>query len=416
MSAIEVVTGGFVVLLGACVGSFLNVVVHRLATWEPPANAPWWRQPWLVLRHLSDPPSHCPNCRHRLAWYDNVPILGWPLLGGKCRYCKTPISPRYPLVELFTALLFGGCYFAFFGLGLGPAVVEEVARTAVMPATTATTTLADVGVAAGWPVLVVALWLLAALLAASLIDAEHFIIPLSLPWSAAVVGLVVHPLFAADPDLPGNLVASPTWATAGLAGLAGLGVSFALLRLGVLPLSFAEDAPPIGAVAVEAEPEGAADEWPPGRIRREMHKEVLFLALPIAGVAAGAWLAPTTLPLWLAALGGAILGGLVGGFVVWAARILGSYLFGREAMGLGDVHLMWGVGCCLGGGPAAVAFFLAPFFGLPLAGVVYLVRGQRHLPFGPYLSIGGAVALLAYPPIAAYLGPGLDGLAAVMGF
>lgn len=76
--------------VGAAVGSFLNVVVYRL-----PAG--------LSLLH---PPSRCPQCHHRLAAYDNVPVLGWLWLRGRCRYCRTAIAPRYPLVEALTGGLF----------------------------------------------------------------------------------------------------------------------------------------------------------------------------------------------------------------------------------------------------------------------------------------------------------------------
>lgn len=79
-----------VFLIGASVGSFLNVVVYRV-----PAG--------LSLLH---PPSRCPSCLTSIQPYDNVPVLGWLWLGGKCRACKAPISPRYPLVELVMGLLF----------------------------------------------------------------------------------------------------------------------------------------------------------------------------------------------------------------------------------------------------------------------------------------------------------------------
>lgn len=83
---------------GAAIGSFLNVVVYRLP----------------LGKSLSYPPSHCPICSHPIRWYDNVPVVGWLHLGGKCRDCKSPISVRYPLIEgvcgvataLFTFLLF----------------------------------------------------------------------------------------------------------------------------------------------------------------------------------------------------------------------------------------------------------------------------------------------------------------------
>ncbi|WP_255000110.1 prepilin peptidase [Cyanobium sp. Alchichica 3B3-8F6] len=74
-------------LLGACVGSFLNVVAWRLP-----------REESIVL-----PPSHCPHCGSRLRWSENVPVLGWLLLRARCGYCGAPIAIRYPLVELLCA-------------------------------------------------------------------------------------------------------------------------------------------------------------------------------------------------------------------------------------------------------------------------------------------------------------------------
>lgn len=98
--------------LGLLVGSFLNVVILRL-----PRKLDWqWRRDAreiLEEPEIYDPPppgivvesSHCPHCKHKLAWFENIPLLSWLALRGKCRYCKTPISVQYPLVELLTALL-----------------------------------------------------------------------------------------------------------------------------------------------------------------------------------------------------------------------------------------------------------------------------------------------------------------------
>jgi len=79
-----------VVLVGLLIGSFLNVVIHRVPRGES------------VVR----PPSACPQCETPIRPRDNVPVAGWLLLKGKCRDCSAPISPRYPLVELATAALF----------------------------------------------------------------------------------------------------------------------------------------------------------------------------------------------------------------------------------------------------------------------------------------------------------------------
>jgi leader peptidase (prepilin peptidase) / N-methyltransferase len=77
-------------VVGAVVGSFLNVVIHRLPRGES----------------LAHPRSRCPACGRQIAGYDNVPILSWLALRGRCRHCGEPISPRYPVVELLTALAF----------------------------------------------------------------------------------------------------------------------------------------------------------------------------------------------------------------------------------------------------------------------------------------------------------------------
>ncbi|MBA2349646.1 MAG: prepilin peptidase [Solirubrobacterales bacterium] len=76
-------------LLGLCVGSFLNVVVHRLPRGE----------------NLNHPGSHCPSCGHAVRPYDNIPVVSWLILRGRCRDCDNPISARYPLLEAVTAAL-----------------------------------------------------------------------------------------------------------------------------------------------------------------------------------------------------------------------------------------------------------------------------------------------------------------------
>jgi leader peptidase (prepilin peptidase) / N-methyltransferase len=85
-----VITNIFVFVFGASIGSFLNVVVYRL-----PAKL-----------SLVRPPSRCPHCLHQLGKTENVPILGWLWLKGRCRWCKAGISMRYPLVEAVTGLIF----------------------------------------------------------------------------------------------------------------------------------------------------------------------------------------------------------------------------------------------------------------------------------------------------------------------
>ncbi|MCC7416828.1 MAG: prepilin peptidase [Acidobacteria bacterium] len=88
-------------LLGAIVGSFLNVCIYRL----PRRRSVVW------------PASACPNCRRELSWYENVPVAGFVALRGRCRTCRQPIGWRYPIVEALTAIMFGAAWW-YYGPGL----------------------------------------------------------------------------------------------------------------------------------------------------------------------------------------------------------------------------------------------------------------------------------------------------------
>ena len=101
----DFLTLAFMALLGLAIGSFLNVLIYRLPimieqSWAAPDAAP------AEPLNLAFPSSHCPHCQHPIAWYDNLPLLGFVLLRGRCRHCATPISWQYPLVEFITSGLF----------------------------------------------------------------------------------------------------------------------------------------------------------------------------------------------------------------------------------------------------------------------------------------------------------------------
>jgi len=99
-------------LFSLCIGSFLNVVIYR----TPKMMEQEWRQDCQILLHpeqaiidetkltLSKPDSTCPKCQTPIRWYQNIPVISWLVLMGKCGSCKNPISIRYPLIELLTAL------------------------------------------------------------------------------------------------------------------------------------------------------------------------------------------------------------------------------------------------------------------------------------------------------------------------
>lgn len=93
-------TEALVFVIGLAVGSFLNVCIHRMPKGES-----------IVV-----PGSYCPKCRHAIAWFDNVPLLSFLILGGRCRHCRERISFRYPLVEFISGLLWYGCWQAGGGI------------------------------------------------------------------------------------------------------------------------------------------------------------------------------------------------------------------------------------------------------------------------------------------------------------
>src|SRR5262245_65983251 len=154
------------VLVGLCVGSFLNVCILRL-----PRD-----------QSLLRPRSTCPHCKQPIAWRDNIPLFSWLWLRGKCRWCHTPISVQYPLIEALVGVLFGVSLFVY-GLTLH-AVAAAVFGTI--------------------------------LLGIAITDARHYIIPDEFTWGGLVIGL---------------LIALGGVALAFLQALLGAAVGFALLWL-----------------------------------------------------------------------------------------------------------------------------------------------------------------------------------------
>jgi leader peptidase (prepilin peptidase)/N-methyltransferase len=116
----DIVIVAIVLLLGLLIGSFLNVCILRIP-----------REESIVL-----PPSHCTSCGASIKPYDNIPVLSWLVLRGRCRKCKAKISPQYPAVELLTGLLFVACYLMF-GLSF------EALKWAVFAAILAVLTVTD---------------------------------------------------------------------------------------------------------------------------------------------------------------------------------------------------------------------------------------------------------------------------------
>jgi leader peptidase (prepilin peptidase)/N-methyltransferase len=258
-------------VFGAIIGSFLNVVIHRVPLEES-----------IVF-----PNSKCPSCGAAIAFYDNIPVLSYLMLGGKCRGCKKHISMRYPLVELLTGVLFAAVAWHD---GLSFAVPFDLVFSA-------------------------------ALLALVFIDAEHMILPNAITYPGivfAVIARLAIPYLTGTPhfeDLPS-------------------------LSHGVLSNS----------------------------------------------------------PVWLVSLVGAFFGALIGGGSLWLMGWTWEKLRGIEAMGLGDVKMMFMVGAYLGWRLTILTLFVGVLSG-SVIGILMMARQKKKdmqmlLPFGVFLGIGSIAALL----------------------
>jgi leader peptidase (prepilin peptidase)/N-methyltransferase len=255
----------FVSVLGAMIGSFLNVVIHRVP-----------REQSIIF-----PNSRCPSCDTAIRPYDNIPIISYAVLRGRCRACRTPISARYPAVELLVGLLFG---VVFWHDGLTLALPFDLIFST-------------------------------ALTALVFIDAEHMLLP--------------------------DVITLP-------------GVGFALVARVLVPNLYG------------------------------------------AGFLADGILRST--PDWTVSLAGALFGAALGGGSLWFVGWLWEKLRGVEAMGLGDVKMMFMVGAYLGWRMTVLTIFAGVLTG-SLAGIsLMLQRGERDtrmmLPFGIFLGIGALVSLL----------------------
>jgi len=269
---------GYVIagVFGAIIGSFLNVVIHRVPNEES-----------IVF-----PNSRCPSCGAVIAFYDNIPVLSYVLLGAKCRKCKEHISFRYPAVELLTALLF-----------VGVAWHDKLS-----------------------PALPFDLVFASALLALVFIDAEHMILP--------------------------NVITYP-------------GIAFALVARVAIPLLTGtphfDDVPSLSHGA-------------------------------LAGM-----------PVWVVSLVGALIGALIGGGSLWLMGWTWEKLRGIEAMGLGDVKMMFMVGAYLGWRLTILTIFVGVLSGSVIGILLMARQGQKNmqmlLPFGVFLGLGAIAALLFGAPL-----------------
>ena len=256
-------------VLGAVIGSFLNVCIYRL-----PEGGSLWR-----------PASHCPQCKHPIRWYDNVPILSYVLLRGRCRDCGARISPQYLIVEALTGALFALLTVTFLSRGEPPSCT------------------------------IIYLVLTCVLIVASFIDLKHMIIPDEL----TIAGMILAPI---------------------------LSLAFPALH----------------------QFEGA---------RR--HAEALVSNARLNGLIHS------------------LIGMAAGAGFIYLVGLLGKLLFRKEAMGLGDVKFMGMVGGFFGWKLVMLTNLIAPVYGAVFGLILLALKGEHHIPYGPFLSLS-AVTVLVWGP------------------
>jgi leader peptidase (prepilin peptidase)/N-methyltransferase len=337
-------------VLGAIVGSFLNVCIYRLP----------------LGRSLLRPGSHCPQCGARIPWRHNLPILSWLWLRGRSACCGRPIRPRYVLVEALTAGLFAASWVAFGADSPALALVYSA--------------------------------LLAGLLAAAEIDREHFIIPDEITLGGLVLGVACSFLV---PALHGT--ASPVTALqrALVGALTGAGLIYAVVRGGkVLFGRHALELPPGTRVWFAEEALVLPDrEIPYEELLYRAGDSIRLVGRQVELVDRCYREAPIEVSRERVRIGADEFAfEALPGFEAVTERIE----LPREVMGLGDVKFMAAIGAFLGW--QAVLFCL---MASALAGAVTgltLIALRRHtraapIPYGPFIAGAAAVWVFAGPQI-----------------
>lgn len=330
-------------VLGTVVGSFLNVCVHRFQRHDRLKDQ---------LRSLAWPPSHCPRCQAAIRKGDNIPVIGWLRLRGRCRDCGLSISMRYPLVELCNGLLFALVYYLEIPHEWSTRIDQSTVFSPIGPQL----------VEGGLGDIALLHWryafhmvLFQALLVASLIDFDTMTIPDGSTVPAMIFAVIAATVF-------GQLWIVPVWFEAPTQ-IAGLVPDWMQNWFG--PLFYPRPGPtPMAST--------------PGQIW-----------IPV-------W--ATTHPHWHG-LAVSLVGLVVGGGLVWLVRIIGHLALRKEAMGFGDVVLMAMVGSFIGWQAAVVAFFVAPFFAMIAFLLRTIFRSGSEIAFGPYLSLGTVFVVLFWREI-----------------
>jgi leader peptidase (prepilin peptidase) / N-methyltransferase len=351
-----------VFLMGAGIGSFLNVVIYRLPRGISVNNP---RR------------SFCPTCEKQIPWWQNIPVVSWLMLRGKCAACGSSISARYLGVEVLVGILF---YAAFLQFG-GP--WEKIAQ---------------------WGPLVLSLWIfLALLVSGTFIDIEHFILPHEITIGGAIVGWACA-YWA--PDLVGGVSHSQGLFISFISSMLGLGILWTIVELGKLafgrvkhqfnePEAWSvtqpnEEEPPVLTLQGETYPWADLFSRKSDRIIMACHRvkaneqtwdnvtaEVRMETLTVKGVASGGKDEVLNLE-----------------SVTLLEGMTTSVTIPREAMGFGDVLFIAMIGAFCGWKGVLFTILAASVIGTLFALIPRLLgksEWSAKIPFGPYLAGGAAI-------------------------
>ena len=392
-------------LFGCFIGSFLNVCVHRLP-----------RNESVVV-----PGSRCYSCGTWVQWYDNLPVISWLVLRGRCRFCGSRFSVRYLVGELAVGLLAAGLLWWAWQYPRTPlptAEAHQLAPLAVAPGIDLFTILfgrvdglALFADGASWPAAAGAVVILALAFlvwVASRIDLDHTIIPdeLTLPLQvvAPVLALAIPVAVAPTTFWPSDwwLWVEPLGRHARIDCWQGFwsSAAWAVPAIVALPLSLPLARWIYGRCAQSGQVWRAEDHQAFGRavwFFTWVSAGHLLLALGLTLLAAGDAAAWQALQMQFCV---ALLGSLAGWWSLYLIGLVGTGLLRRNAMGFGDVKLLAPLGAVLGPWGVVVTFFAAALLGTIVGLPQRLLGRGREIPFGPFLACGALIALVAGGTVA----------------
>jgi len=347
---------------GAVIGSFLNVCVYRMP----------------LDQSIVTPPSHCPHCNQRIRWADNIPLLSYVALRGKCRHCGARISPRYFLLELLTAVLFLLVWLKLTQWNHLPVLGIYLLKGPIY-----------------WIVI-------AGLIVATFIDFEHMIIPNEITLGGIVVGFICSVLVPPIQHTQSHAVAA---LLSFLGILTGALLLIAIAEFGKLLFGRLRiPLPPGTTITISDRKLRLPDEeigWPSLFFRSS--DKVRFVAASLKFADKEFQGATVIVREDSIAVNGEKYPLPDVGTV---EAVVNEVVIPREAMGFGDVKLLAAIGAFLGWQATVFSIFLSSVVG-SIVGLVLIALRKRdlqgHIPYGPYIALGAIIWLFAQDPVLAIM-------------